>query len=157
MILLVFVPLLRDLGADEVGHAVRRRGRIQVEPQGKPAGAQDVLRRGHAAADQRRQPLRPEGGQDVFGVVEMEDHPTPCGRPERAAHDGQHEFRAPPADLRRGDRARGCPQHGSTAPAPLEVIVDAAHDTHQARVALRRIRSPHHQAVMCQREAHGPR
>ena len=144
VILLVVRPLFRDLGAHRVDQLIRRRSGVELEPERKTAGPQDVLRRRHSAPHERRQALRCESGEDVVGVVAMQDHPTSLPRPEGAAHDRQDELRTAPTRLRCRHRASRRPQHRPAAPARLEVVLDPVHDAQQARVALPRVLSPHH-------------
>ena len=159
VVLLIFHPLPRDLGADRLGQLIWRRGRIELEPQRKPAGAQDVLRRRHPAADQRLQALVGEHPQHVVAVLEMQDHAahSPSGRAKHPAHHRQHDLGATPARLWRRHRAGRRCRHRAPAPPGLEVVRDAVHDAHQVCVALSRVVSPHRQSVMRQREARGAR
>src|SRR5206468_6003833 len=110
------------------GQMVGWRRWVEVEPQRPATGAQDVLRRRHAAADERCKVLRGERAEDFRTVVEVEDQPA--GFPKHSPHSGEHDLLGPPTRLRVEGASSG-PNRFLAAPTGLEVVVDAVHGVHE--------------------------
>ena len=110
-----------------------------------------MLRRRHTAAHQLRRSFPCKDLENVFAIVEVEDHPVRCA--ERASHRRQYGFRNAAPVVGRRRRTGSRPHDPASTSAALEILVDASDRGRQTRVTLLRVVSPDHEPMMREGES----